>query len=183
MGIKFAVPFSEFDLSGFNRKSSALEKKPAAKSLTPATQARILSELARTWIDLGRVPDARKASEKAVAMQPELPEAKVAQAWILYARGEYEAALGEFTIPLLDQRPVGGAGAEVGEREVAFEPGDRAVEQPPVVVEDRAMAGEQPFDVAGGDPLERRDEGGDIAAVVGVDRAHATVAIDVVAAE
>ena len=39
------------------------------------------------WIDR-----ARAASEKAVAMQPELPEAKVAQAWILYARGEYEAA-------------------------------------------------------------------------------------------
>jgi non-specific serine/threonine protein kinase len=40
-----------------------------------------------TWIDR-----ARAASEKAVALQPELPEAKVAQAWILYARGEYEDA-------------------------------------------------------------------------------------------
>ncbi len=40
-----------------------------------------------TWIDR-----ARAASEKAVALQPELPEAKVAQAWILYARGEYDDA-------------------------------------------------------------------------------------------
>jgi serine/threonine protein kinase/Tfp pilus assembly protein PilF len=40
-----------------------------------------------TWIDR-----ARAASEKAVALQPELPEARVAQAWILYARGEYEDA-------------------------------------------------------------------------------------------
>ena len=40
-----------------------------------------------TWIDR-----ARAASEKAVALQSELPEAKVAQAWILYARGEYEDA-------------------------------------------------------------------------------------------
>jgi serine/threonine protein kinase/Tfp pilus assembly protein PilF len=37
---------------------------------------------------------ARDASEKAIALQPELPEAKVAQAWILYASGAYEEALG-----------------------------------------------------------------------------------------
>jgi len=37
---------------------------------------------------------ARAASQKAIALEPELPEAKVAQAWILYASGEYEAALG-----------------------------------------------------------------------------------------
>jgi serine/threonine protein kinase/Tfp pilus assembly protein PilF len=36
---------------------------------------------------------ARDASEKAIALQPELPEAKVAQAWILYASGDYEEAL------------------------------------------------------------------------------------------
>jgi non-specific serine/threonine protein kinase len=36
---------------------------------------------------------AREASEKAIALQPELPEAKVAQAWILYASGDYEEAL------------------------------------------------------------------------------------------
>jgi TolB-like protein/Tfp pilus assembly protein PilF len=39
------------------------------------------------WIDR-----ARAASEKAVALEPELPEAKVAQAWILYARGEFQDA-------------------------------------------------------------------------------------------
>jgi len=37
------------------------------------------------WMDR-----ARAAAEKAAALQPDLPEAKVAQAWILYARGEYE---------------------------------------------------------------------------------------------
>jgi serine/threonine protein kinase/Tfp pilus assembly protein PilF len=42
-------------------------------------------ERGASWIDR-----ARAAAEKAAALQPELPEAKVAQAWILYARGEYE---------------------------------------------------------------------------------------------
>jgi serine/threonine protein kinase/tetratricopeptide (TPR) repeat protein len=37
------------------------------------------------WIDRARV-----ASEKAVALQPEVPEVMAAQAWILYARGEYD---------------------------------------------------------------------------------------------
>ena len=36
---------------------------------------------------------AREAAQKAVAIQPDLPEALVAQAWILYASGEYEQAL------------------------------------------------------------------------------------------
>jgi non-specific serine/threonine protein kinase len=36
------------------------------------------------WIDR-----ARAASEKAVALRPDLPEVMVAQAWILYSRGEY----------------------------------------------------------------------------------------------
>lgn len=33
------------------------------------------------------------AAEKAVALMPELPEAKVAQAWVLYAGGDYDKAL------------------------------------------------------------------------------------------
>jgi serine/threonine protein kinase len=37
------------------------------------------------WLDRARV-----AAEKANALQPELPEARMAQAWILCARGEYE---------------------------------------------------------------------------------------------
>jgi non-specific serine/threonine protein kinase len=41
-----------------------------------------------SWLDR-----ARAASQKAVALQPELAEAKVAQAWILYASGEYAEAL------------------------------------------------------------------------------------------
>jgi serine/threonine protein kinase len=44
-------------------------------------------ERGASWIDR-----ARAAAEKANALQPDLPEARVAQAWILYARGEYEDA-------------------------------------------------------------------------------------------
>ena len=40
------------------------------------------------WIDRARV-----ASQKAVALQPEVPEVMVAQAWILYAKGEYDEAI------------------------------------------------------------------------------------------
>jgi non-specific serine/threonine protein kinase len=36
---------------------------------------------------------ARDASQKAIALQPDLPEAKVAQAWILYASGDYDETL------------------------------------------------------------------------------------------
>ena len=39
------------------------------------------------WIDR-----ARAASDRAVALQPQLPEVMVAQAWTLYAKGEYGAA-------------------------------------------------------------------------------------------
>jgi non-specific serine/threonine protein kinase len=39
------------------------------------------------WIDR-----ARAASEKAVALRPDVPEVMVAQAWILYSRGEYRDA-------------------------------------------------------------------------------------------
>jgi serine/threonine protein kinase/tetratricopeptide (TPR) repeat protein len=40
------------------------------------------------WMDR-----ARTAAEKATALQPELPETKVAQAWVLYARDEHEDAV------------------------------------------------------------------------------------------
>jgi non-specific serine/threonine protein kinase len=36
---------------------------------------------------------ARTAAERAIALAPELPEAKVAQAWVLYASGDYDKAL------------------------------------------------------------------------------------------
>jgi len=36
---------------------------------------------------------AHAAAEKAVALRPDLPEAKIAQAWVLYANGKYEEAL------------------------------------------------------------------------------------------
>jgi non-specific serine/threonine protein kinase len=37
---------------------------------------------------------AKTAADKAIALSPELPEAKVAQAWVLYASGDYDQALG-----------------------------------------------------------------------------------------
>ncbi|HUP24566.1 MAG TPA: protein kinase, partial [Thermoanaerobaculia bacterium] len=40
------------------------------------------------WIDR-----ARAASQKAVALQPEVPEVMVAQAWIFYAKGQYKEAI------------------------------------------------------------------------------------------
>jgi len=40
-----------------------------------------------SWIDR-----ARAASEKAVALRPDVPEVMVTQAWILYSRGEYQDA-------------------------------------------------------------------------------------------
>jgi serine/threonine protein kinase/Tfp pilus assembly protein PilF len=57
-----------------------------------------------TWINR-----ARAASEKAVALQPELPEAKVAQAWILYARGEYDDARRIASAVIARQRETEGA--------------------------------------------------------------------------
>jgi Flp pilus assembly protein TadD len=40
-----------------------------------------------SWIDR-----ARAASEKAISLRPDVPEVMVAQAWILYSRGEYQDA-------------------------------------------------------------------------------------------
>ena len=73
-----------------------------------------------------------------------------------------------------------GAGAEVGEREITLQPSDRLLEQHVVLAKDRAMAGQQPFDVAGPNPFELFDEGRNVAAMVGVDRADRTVTVDVV---
>ena len=45
-------------------------------------------ERKKVWLDRSR-----DASRKAIALQPHLPEVKVAQAWILYTQGEYEEAV------------------------------------------------------------------------------------------
>jgi tetratricopeptide (TPR) repeat protein len=42
----------------------------------------------KAWLERSR-----EASRKAVALQPQLPEVKVAQAWILYTQGEYSEAV------------------------------------------------------------------------------------------
>jgi tetratricopeptide (TPR) repeat protein len=43
--------------------------------------------------DAASLENAREASERAVALEPELPEAKIAQGWILYAGGSYPEAI------------------------------------------------------------------------------------------
>ena len=45
-------------------------------------------ERKKTWLERSR-----EASRKAVALRPQLPEVKVAQAWILYTQGEYSEAV------------------------------------------------------------------------------------------
>jgi len=44
-------------------------------------------ERKKTWLDRSR-----DASRKAIALQPHLPEVKIAQAWILYTQAQYEEA-------------------------------------------------------------------------------------------
>src|SRR5690606_3826259 len=60
-----------------------------------------------------------------------------------------QLSLGQLAVPLVHQGPVDRAGAEVGHVQIALEPGDRGVEQAVVLAEDRTVAGQQPFDVAG----------------------------------
>ena len=67
--------------------------------------------------------------------------------------------------------------------QVAFETVDRFLDVGIVFAEDWAVAGEQPLDVACLDALERLDEVGDAAAVMGVDRADAAVTKNVVTRE
>jgi non-specific serine/threonine protein kinase len=51
------------------------------------------------WIDR-----ARAASQKAVALQPEVPEVMVAQAWILYAKGQYKEAI-DIVRAVIERKP------------------------------------------------------------------------------
>lgn len=51
------------------------------------------------WIDRARV-----ASQKAVALQPEVPEVMVAQAWILYAKGQYDEAI-QIVRAVIERKP------------------------------------------------------------------------------
>jgi tetratricopeptide (TPR) repeat protein len=52
-----------------------------------SAQVYIVHTRTESWLDRARI-----AAEKANALQPELPEARMAHAWILCARGEYEDA-------------------------------------------------------------------------------------------
>ena len=75
----------EFALQMFN---DAAKQDPGfdlahAAVANACAQCYWLYERDQTWIER-----ARAASEKAVALRPDLPEVMVAQAWILYSRGE-----------------------------------------------------------------------------------------------
>ncbi len=105
----------------------------------------------------------------------------------LHVLGQYtlprQFPLDQFLFPLIHQRPVDRAGAEVGHVEITVQAVDRFLDVRVVFLEHGAVAGQQPLDIARLDALERLDEVGDAAAVVGVDRADTTVAEEVVAAE
>src|SRR5262249_32172359 len=98
-----------------------------------------------------------------------------------YVTSLRQLAVDQFALPLVHQRPVDRAGAEVGHVEIGLAPRDCAVDQPVILAKHRAVAGQEPLDVAGLDPLQRLDEIGDVAAVMGVDRANATIAEQIVA--
>lgn len=63
-----------------------------------------LYERDQTWIER-----ARAASEKAVSLRPDLPEAMVAQAWILYSRGENPDAIQIVRVAISRKRDCEGA--------------------------------------------------------------------------
>jgi serine/threonine protein kinase/Tfp pilus assembly protein PilF len=77
----------------------ALQMFENAVALDPAfalAHAAIANVCAQTHYNYGRDPvwleKAKAASARAVALRPELPEPLVAQAWILYADGQYDEA-------------------------------------------------------------------------------------------
>ena len=60
--------------------------------------------------------------------------------------------------PFVEQRPIDGAGAEVGHVGVAFEARDGGVQEGVVLAEDRPVRGEQVLRVTRPDPLQAGDE-------------------------
>src|SRR5262249_1030367 len=92
-------------------------------------------------------------------------------------------ALGDVLLPLVEQRPADGAGAEVGHVLVLAEAVDGLLQDAVVAAEDRPVAGQQELSVVAVDAAQRLEELGDVGAVVGVDGADAAVLVDVVPAE
>ena len=96
---------------------------------------------------------------------------------------EFQCTTSEFFFPLVHERPVDGAGTEVGQVGVGFEAGDRRFDQAVVLAEDRSVRGEKVFGVRVADALQAGDEIGQVGAVVGVDEADAAVSENIVARE
>lgn len=92
-------------------------------------------------------------------------------------------ALCDLVVPFVHQWPAVSQRAEVGHLKVASNPFDGPIQECGVIGKNRSVAWSEPFHVAVTNPLKRLDEGLDVAAVVGVDGADATVSIDVVATE
>ena len=90
---------------------------------------------------------------------------------------------GQFVFELVHEGPVDRTGAEVGHMAVGIQAIDRPLHHGVVFAEDRAMAREQPFDIAIANAFEGADEGGQIAAVMGIDRTDSTIAVESIAAE
>ena len=65
--------------------------------------------------------------------------------------------------------------------QVAFQAADGLGEHLFILAEHRSVAGQQPLDVAVADAPQRLDKAGNVAAVMSINRAHAAVAVDVVA--
>src|SRR5687768_10738323 len=89
----------------------------------------------------------------------------------------WHLARGDLRLPVVEQRPGNGAGAEVGHVLVLGEAVDGFLEYLAVFAEGRAVAGQKEFGVVLADALERIDEVGKVSAVVRVDGADAAVLV------
>ena len=94
-----------------------------------------------------------------------------------------QLAFSDLLFPFVHQRPINGADAKVSHVAVAFDALDRGIQQCIIFFEWWTVTGQQPLYVAFTDAFQRRNERGDIAAVMDIDRANAAVAINVVTAK
>ena len=61
----------------------------------------------------------------------------------------------QFLVPLIEQWPIDGAGAEIRQVQIARKPIDRALEQRLIIAEDRPMARQQPFRIGIANTFQR----------------------------
>ena len=68
----------------------------------------------------------------------------------------------KFRFPLIQQRPVNGAGSKIGHMLISRQTVNRSLELSSILAEDRTMTGEEPFHVRITNPFQRMNEGGNI---------------------